>query len=140
MAARKVDTLLVHIPENICYLTGLRSCGYYMYQCLVVPVSGECFLVMRLLESTNVEGGQSWIRDFVAYRDFANPLVMLRDELQKRKLLKGRIGVEMDCWFLSPLRFKELDELLAPHASIVDASSTVEALRVIKSPQEVKYI
>ena len=140
MAEKEVDTLLVHIPENICYLTGLRSCGYYMYQCLVVPLAGECFLVMRLLESTNVEGGQSWVRDFIAYRDFADPLVMLRDELRSRGLLQGRIGIEMDSWFLTPQRYKQLEELLSPHADVVDASMTVELGRLIKSPQEIEYI
>ena len=34
------SVVLVHSPENICYLTGHETPGYYVYQCLVVPAVG----------------------------------------------------------------------------------------------------
>ena len=32
MATREIDTLLVNTPENIFYLSGHRTPGYYVYQ------------------------------------------------------------------------------------------------------------
>ena len=36
MREKGLDLLLVHTPENIFYLCGYHSAGYYMYNCLVV--------------------------------------------------------------------------------------------------------
>ena len=39
MTSRGLDVLLVYTPENMYYLTGYQTTGYYAYQCLVVPWS-----------------------------------------------------------------------------------------------------
>lgn len=47
MEERGLSLLLVNTPENIFYLTGHKSPGYYMYMCLVIPLEGEMTLVLR---------------------------------------------------------------------------------------------
>lgn len=47
MNAKGLDLLLVNTPENVFYLTGHKSPGYYMYMCLVVPMEGDITLVLR---------------------------------------------------------------------------------------------
>ena len=53
MADRGLDACVVHTPENICYLTGHETPGYYTYQCLLVPVEGEPVLLLREAEVAN---------------------------------------------------------------------------------------
>ena len=36
---RGVAGMLVHTPENIYYLTGYQTAGYYTYQALLVPTA-----------------------------------------------------------------------------------------------------
>ena len=65
LRARELDGLLVSTPENIYYLTGYTTTGYYTYQALLVPASGDPALVVRLLEVVNARQ-YSWTQDAVA--------------------------------------------------------------------------
>src|SRR5262245_7577870 len=49
MEQRAVDVLLTTVPENIVYLTGYESLGYFTYQILIVPRAGEPILVTRAI-------------------------------------------------------------------------------------------
>jgi Xaa-Pro dipeptidase len=60
-------------------------------------------------------------------------------QLQERGLAKGRVGVELDCWFLTTKSYLALQRLLAG-SSLVDSAGCVEQCRVVKSPAEVAYI
>ena len=50
MATKGFDLFLTSGPENIFYLTGQQTPGYYTFQCLGIPAQGEPFLVLRSLE------------------------------------------------------------------------------------------
>ncbi len=41
LAARGLDALVLTGPENIFYLTGQQTPGYYTFQCLILPLEGE---------------------------------------------------------------------------------------------------
>lgn len=41
MEGQGIDVLLVHTQENIYYLSGFQSMGYYAYGCLVIPLEKE---------------------------------------------------------------------------------------------------
>jgi Xaa-Pro dipeptidase len=56
MEARGVDVLLSYTPENIYYLSGYETPGYYTYQCAIVPLVTEPIMFTRYLEETNVRG------------------------------------------------------------------------------------
>ena len=60
MEERGLSLLLVNTPENIFYLTGHKSPGYYMYMCLVIPLEGEMTLVLRRGEVGNAQV-YSWL-------------------------------------------------------------------------------
>src|SRR3712207_7183904 len=72
--ARGLDGMLVHTPENIYYLTGYHTPGYYRYQTCIVPLEGEPVLLVRGFELFNVrvlawiERGEQWedTEDYVA--------------------------------------------------------------------------
>ena len=48
-----IDVMVVTGPENIFYLTGQQTPGYYTFQALVLPVDGEPAFVVRQLEYFN---------------------------------------------------------------------------------------
>lgn len=137
LAAIGVDAMLVHIPENIYYLTGYQTPGYYSYQCLIVPVDGETTVVTRKLEATNVSG-ISYADAVVPFEDTADPAKACADAVLAMGLGGKRIGIEMDAWFLSPKRYFELERQLS--TTFVDASGSVETLRLVKSPLELETI
>lgn len=136
MDRRSVDTLLVHVPENIYYLSGYRTPGYYTYQCLALPLTGPPVLVVRHLEATNAEG-LSYVRDYVGYSDVEDPVRVCVDELRRRGMSVGRVGLEMDAWFLTAGRYRQLQAALG---DLVDCTGVVEHLRLRKSPAELDLI
>ena len=75
MTRREIAVLLVDVPENITYLTGLETAGYYMYTCAVVPAEGEIQLLLRCAEEANAKT-TTWIEQPVLYEDTDDPLQM----------------------------------------------------------------
>jgi Xaa-Pro dipeptidase len=138
MAERDLDVLLVHTPENIYYLTGYQTPGYYAYQCFIVPADGEPIMLTRLLEEGNVRA-LSWVERRATVADTEDPIEITRQVLTDGGWVGKRIGVEQSCWFLSTANLLKLTGLM-PDAEFIDASGTVEAVRLIKSPAEVDYI
>ena len=53
LEAAGIDAMIVTGPENIFYLTGQQTPGYYTFQALVLPVDGEPAFVVRQLEYFN---------------------------------------------------------------------------------------
>src|SRR5690606_22118618 len=62
MQSRSIDVLLVNAPENIYYLTGYQTSGYFAYQALIVPAAAAPLLLIRHLEQGNV-AEYSWLSD-----------------------------------------------------------------------------
>ena len=54
LAAKGIDIMIVTGPENIFYLTGQQTPGYYTYQALLLPVEGEPVFIVRQLEMMNL--------------------------------------------------------------------------------------
>ena len=140
LAKRELNGMLIHTPENIFYLTGYQSPGYYMYQCLVVPASGRPVLVLRRGELSNVQA-YSWLpmEGVRTYDDTNDPVALTAETVAEMGIGKGNIGLETGSWFLPVRHYHKLERLLGEHR-LVDAQGTVESLRVVKSPAEIAYI
>jgi Xaa-Pro dipeptidase len=135
MAERGLDAMIVTGPENICYLTGYQTTGYYYFQCVVVPADAESFMVTRLLENTNVVA-RTWVEHGRPYQDTEDPIARLAAALEEFGLADKRLGYEKHCYFF---RATEQERLFAacPRATFVDASGLVEAGRLVKSEEEI---
>ena len=68
MEQRGIDVLMVTTPENLYYLSGYQTPGYYWYQTLIVLPDREPVLITRLNESANIEP-LSWVEDARPYGD-----------------------------------------------------------------------
>lgn len=138
MQEKEVDAMMVHTPENLCYLTGYQTPGYYWYQTLVVPMDKEPVISTRLLEDSNAEH-LTWVEDRRPYGDSDDWIATSVDILTDLGLANKRIGVEKKSWFLTNFDFDRLQAAL-PSATWVDCSMVVEQGRMIKSPAEIEYI
>ena len=138
MAKKNLDVLVVTTPENIFYLSGYQTPGYYTSQCLIVPMTGEPVHISRGIEETNV-WMLSWIERSESYMDHTDPMELFAEILKKDGFAKGRIGIEKIGWFFSIANFERLKPLL-PQADFQDGSMIVEACRVVKSEAEIAYI
>ncbi|MCH8088444.1 MAG: aminopeptidase P family N-terminal domain-containing protein, partial [Chloroflexi bacterium] len=78
MAERGVDVMLIHTPENLCYMTGYQTPGYYWYQTLVVLMDREPVFVTRLLEDSNAEH-LTWVEERRPYGDSEDWVAKTRD-------------------------------------------------------------
>jgi Xaa-Pro dipeptidase len=138
MAEKDLDAMMSHTPENIYYLTGYQTPGYYAYQCFIVPAEGDPVMLTRLLEEPNARA-LSWVDERRTIMDTQDPVQRTMETLDEMGLAEKRLGVERDSWFLTSRNYFKLQELL-PKADLIDCSSTVEKVRMIKSPQEIEYI
>lgn len=135
MGEKGLDVLLVRTPENIAYLTGYVTPGYYGYHCLILARDQAPTLVLRYLEQTNVFE-YSWLSDSVTVTDDRIPYEVTIETLRERGLADKRVGVEKTSFFSTIEEYEGLRGKL-PEANFVDGSGIVEWVRVIKSPEEV---
>lgn len=140
MAARNLNAMLVTIPENICYLTGFRTPGYYYPIVLVVTHSEDPRLVVRNFEFRNIEA-YSWLdpTKCVAFSDSSRPMDAVIEIINSMGADRGLIGVEFNAWYHTVENHLQLVEQIGA-ARIVNAAGTVEAERAVKSPREIAYI
>ena len=138
MDRRALDAMVVTTPENLFYLTGYQTPGYYFFQALVVPLDGEPFMVTRLLEDSNVQT-RTWVEYSRPYADTESAVGALHMALHEFGLEKARIGYEKHSYFF---RASEQEQIIAAmeEATFLDSTGLVENLRVIKSPDELDMI
>ena len=138
MAAAGVEVMLTTVPENIVYLTGYHSLGYFTYQLLIVSLDEAPILLTRAL---NVEKAQldSCIENIAGYRDTEDPDDATYRVLESHGFLNKRMGNQDDAWFFSVARYKKLMTRLGV-GDLTDCSGLVEAVRRVKSAREIDYI
>ena len=141
MTSRGVEALIVNTPENICYLSGYHSSGYYYLQTLIVTHSRDPMLVLRHYEQRNIDAF-SWLdreADGVEFVDTEKPVEKVAAVLVDLGLASATIGIDRQSFFLPVGVFQDLEQLL-PDAGFVDSAGLVEAGRRIKSAAEIDHI
>ena len=129
MDAAGLEVLLLHSPENIYYVSGYHTLGYFGYQCLVIPRDGRPVHVIRAFEESNVRT-KSWVSDFVGYADGGSPFEATVSALREQQIDGKRIGVEKSAWFLTVAVFEQLATAL-DQATWIDASRLVDRVRLV---------
>jgi Xaa-Pro dipeptidase len=133
-----VEVMLTTVPENIIYLTGFATLGYFTYQMLILSLDHDPILLTRAI---NVEKAQvdSCLQHIESYRDTEDPDDATYRVLERYGLLGKRIGNQDDAWFFSVARYRKLLRRLGV-GDLMDCSGIVEHVRRVKSPREVEYI
>jgi Xaa-Pro dipeptidase len=123
-------------PENIFYLTGQQTPGYYTFQSLCVPAAGEPFHVLRALEAPNARLN-TYLADITGYADDEHPAAALAAVLKRRGWQGKRVGIDQGGWFLT---INIYNRLIAEFGSLLDATGLVEPLRRVKSKLEIAQL
>ena len=129
MAAKGFDLVLLSGPENVFYLTGQQTPGYYTFQCLCVPQQGEPFHILRGLEAMNARLN-TLLADIEGYADDAQPAAAVAASLKTRGWQGKRVAIDRNAWFLTVNLY---EQLIAAFGPLLDASGMVEPLRRVKS-------
>ncbi len=141
MREEKLDAMLLFAQESMYWLTGYDTFGYCFFQTLVVKASGEMVLLTRSADlrqarrTSTIEKIEVWID-----RVNADPSMDLKNLLSDLDLLGCRIGVEYDTHGLTGRNARLLDNQLQSFGQLIDASTIVSRLRLIKSPAEIAYV
>jgi Xaa-Pro dipeptidase len=138
MAERGLTLALIHSPENICYLTGHETPGYYVYQCLLVPAEGEPTLLMRETETVNART-YSYLESIRGYPDTVDPVDATLQAVREQGCDLSLVGLEENSWFLTPRQYRRLRDALGI-ASPLAIDEMVAGLRLVKSPLEIAAI
>ncbi len=138
MRDASIDASVVTGPENICYLTGHETPGYYTFQCLLVPVDGSPVLLSRVTETANGRS-TTWLDDIRGYVDTADPLKETAALVQDVVGSGARIGLEERSWYLTPEQHSNLSSHLAP-SPIIPIDDMLAELRLLKSAAEIDYL
>ncbi len=136
MKERGFDLVLLSGPENVFYLCGQQSPGYYTFQSLCVPVTGEPFHVVRALEAPNAKLN-TFITDITGYADDEHPATVLAAAIKQRGWQGKRIAVDQNGWFLTVNLY---NRLVAECGPLLDCSGLVEPLRRVKSKLETEQM
>ncbi len=138
MGAAGMEVMLTTVPENIIYLTGYSTLGYFTYQILILSLEHDPILLTRAInvEKARVDG---CLRHVEGYTDTEDPDEATYKVLEKFGLLGKRIGNQDDAWFLSVGRYKKLLRRLGV-TDLPDSSGIIEHVRRVKSSKEIEYI
>jgi Xaa-Pro dipeptidase len=138
LAELRVDVAVVTAPENVCYLVGHETAGYYTYQCLVVPVDGDPVLLTRETETVN-GFDTTYLEHVVGYPDVDDPIARTADLVASIAPGARSVGLEARSWFLPPELFEQLTAAFSG-STVVRIDDAVAQLRLVKSPAEIERL
>lgn len=136
LAGAGIDVMVVTGPENIFYLTGQQTPGYYTFQALVLPVEGEAAFVIRQLEYFNFISN-TFIANAEVYQDGDQPVDFLVNVIKSKGWASKRIAIDKRGWFLPIATYEALQAKLG---TILDGAGIIEQLRVVKSAAELEKL
>ena len=138
MAERLLDAAIISDTENLYYLTEHQTTGYSFFQCLVVPLEGEPFMVLRQMEESNVFE-RTWVEDVEHYPDTGDAIQTLYISLKNRGLDHKRIGYERNSYFF-PAYQQDRFHTALDNRNLIDCFGIVEEGRIRKSQYEIEIM
>jgi Xaa-Pro dipeptidase len=123
--------------EAMTWLTGYGN-SENRWRCVGIPLEGEPFFLIRALDATPCRQ-RSWIGDVPTFRDWEDPMPVLRDALASRGLDRAWIGLDYNSYCMPLARFARMQAAL-PDARFVDLGDLIWQLRLIKSQAEIALL
>ena len=145
LEAKGLDGILMFKQESMYYLTGYDTFGFCFFQCLYLGADGRCFLLTRAPDLRQAQH-TSDIKDIKIWVDGegVNPANDLKQALIEYgvsgKSPAKKLGCEYNAYGLSAFYGRILDNGLVEVCELVDASTLISTLRVVKSEAEIKYV
>nr|WP_255720585.1 Xaa-Pro peptidase family protein [Acuticoccus kalidii] len=131
LAARDLDGLLLFDPENMFWLTGYQTIGYFTFQAMLLPREGLPVLVTRVV-NRDLALALPTIGEAVAIFDTEDPVAVLSGALPAG----GRIGLETTSRYLSVRDHRQLVAMAS--ATFEDCDGLIEMRRRTKGPEAIE--
>ena len=138
---QNLDALLMFKQESMYWLTGYDTFGYVFFQTLILTSKGDIVLFTRAPDLRQAQN-TSIIKDIRIWIDNekSNPSDELKNILSELNLEKSNLGIEYDAYGLTGKNAIRLNNSLKNFSKLQDNSELVSKLRLIKSPDEIKYV
>ena len=133
LAERGLNAAILSSPENVFYFTGLDHWGYFAPHMLVLPLERQPVLVTRAMEEIAV-GNMVRSAGFQGHSESETAADVTARVLKDLGLTGKRIGLESWSAGLSHGLARSLQAQV--EADWQDVSGAVDALRLVKSPEE----
>jgi Xaa-Pro dipeptidase len=136
-----IDLLLVIAPVHINYLIGSPAKGYQEFQILFFPlVPGPLTILSRLPEVPllRAESLADEVRGWGG-REPEDPIGVVAEILREKNYRGLRTGLEVPAYYLHPHDHEKLVALLGADL-VMDATSLVGDIKLVKSPAEIDYV
>jgi Xaa-Pro dipeptidase len=130
-----VDAILLFPGPNIYYYTGFNIGLSERLAAALMPVRGRPVFVVNELEE-ELRGQTPWFTDRVVWREHEDPARLLAETIAGKGLDSATIGLTED----APWGWVNRLSALAPRLKLVDVSSQLGYIRMVKTPQEIGWI
>ena len=130
LTMRGMAGALLFDPENVFWLTGYQTIGYFTFQCLYLPTLGRPTLVSRKVNAA-LAAVNPLIGRFVEIPDTADPVDILVKSLGNAVGDGGAIGLETKAWYLTVHDHRRLADEVP--AQLEDWNGVIERMRLDKS-------
>ena len=134
MAKAGIDVFLVSPSSNLFYLSGYGAKGDERLLFLILPLEGEPFILANLLYREQVKDLSA--ADFVYWKDGEDPFILLKSEIDKRRMATNRAALEPQI----PALFSLPIGRVFPDTEFVLGSLLTDDLRQIKDEPELDLI
>ena len=130
---RQVSGILLFDPENIFWLTGYQTIGYFTFHTLFVGVDGELVVIGRVV-NRDLALACPTISEFVSIVDTDEPHTVLTGWLNNRLLSNETLALETAARNFTARDYLAITELL--HSRVIECNGIIESQRMIKSDAE----
>ena len=135
IGAQGLCGVLLCDPENMFWLTGYQTIGYFTFQALFVGDSGAPILVSRVV-NRDLALAHPTIGEVVPVYDTDDHIEVLRSFLDERVPASGRVGLETRAWYFTVKDYLRLTG--SSHVEIVEWGGVIEPLRAVKTEPEIE--
>ncbi len=140
MAESDLDAVMLTGGTSMVYFTNIRWGGGERLFAVVIPVSGDAFVVCPAFEEDRAREqltrGPLGNAQVYTWEEHENPYARVAEGLRDRGLATGRIGVEETMQF----RFSNGVALVAPQLQVVSADPATAGCRRVKDEHEIELM
>lgn len=125
-------------PENIFWLTGYQTIGYFTFSTLYVPSRCKPKMVARVV-NRDLAMSLPTIADFASIEDIEEPIDVLHAFINRETNFGDSLALDTKAWYLSVVDYRRI--VTIPGRAFVDwESDFIEQRRLAKSDLEVNRV
>ncbi|MFT5112840.1 MAG: Xaa-Pro dipeptidase [Parasphingorhabdus sp.] len=134
---KKLCAVLLFDPENMYWLTGYQTIGYFTFQCLLVLPDRNPVLISRKVNGFLAKVTPT-LSDFVSIADDESPVEVLVGLLNKLFSASDEVGLETRAWYLTVRDYHQIKAL--SQCTLGEWNDQIEPFRMIKDAEQIKRI